>query len=84
MVCEEGSHRLGPPSKKSLKEGGDTPHPPSFLGWVERAWDLETRWVYREPGKARFMSLQWPRSDHCCSCLVPVPKTPKDSTWRPT
>ena len=73
MVCEEGSHRLGPPSKKAL-----------FLGWVERARDLGMRWVYREPGKARFMSLQWPMSDYCCSCLVPVPKTPKDSTWRPT
>ena len=30
MVCEEGSHRLGPPSKKSPKRGGIPPHPPSF------------------------------------------------------
>ena len=52
MVCEEGSHRLGPSSKKALKEGG-YPHPPLFLGWVERARDLGKRWVYREPGKAR-------------------------------
>ena len=32
MVCEEGSHRLGPPSNKALKEGGIHPHPPSFEG----------------------------------------------------
>ena len=57
MVCEEGSHRLGPPSKKAPKEGGYPPIPP-LLGWVERARDLGKRWVYREPGKARFMSLQ--------------------------
>ena len=57
MVCEEGSHRLGLPSKKAPKEGGYPPSP-LFLGWVQRARDLETRWVYREPAKARFMSLQ--------------------------
>ena len=45
---------------KAPKEGG---YPPSslFLGWVERVRDLETRWVYREQGKARFMSLQMGR-----------------------
>ena len=52
MVCEEGSHRLGTPSKKALKEGGYPPSP-LFLGWVERARDLGKRWVYRKPGKAR-------------------------------
>ena len=48
MVCEEGSHRLGPPSRKSSKRGG-IPPPPSPLFWGgsrDRA------------GKARFMSLQ--------------------------
>ena len=30
MVCEEGSHRLGPPSKKALKEGGYSSIPPLF------------------------------------------------------
>ena len=30
MVCEEGSHRLGPPSKKNPKRGGIPPIPPFF------------------------------------------------------
>ena len=45
-----------PPLGKAPKEGGYPPIPPLF--WVGRARDLDTRWVYREPGKARFMSLQ--------------------------
>ena len=57
MVCEEGSHRLGPSSRKSPKRGGIPPIPP-LLRWVERARDLGTRWVYIEQGKARFMLLQ--------------------------
>ena len=42
--------RLG----KAQKRGGYPPSP-LFLGWVERARDLGTRWVYREQGKARFI-----------------------------
>ena len=60
MVCEEGSHVTRPRSRKSPKRGGIQPIPP-LLGLVERARDLETRWVYREPGKARFMSRQMGR-----------------------
>ena len=55
MVCEEGSHVTRPPSRKSPKKGGYPPIPPSL---VERARDLGKRWVYREQGKARLMSLQ--------------------------
>ena len=44
---------MGPPSNNPTKEGGIPPHPPSFIGWVERARDRGQRWVYSEPGKAR-------------------------------
>ena len=48
MVCEEGSHKIGTPSRKSSKRGGiPPPHPPSFGVGREI-----------EQGKARFMSLQ--------------------------
>ena len=47
-----------PPLGKAPKEGGYPPPIPPLLGWVERARDLGTRWVYIEKGKARFMSLQ--------------------------
>ena len=46
-----------PPLTSPKKRGGYPPSP-LFLGWVERARDLGKRSVYREPGKARFMSLQ--------------------------
>ena len=58
MVCEEASHVTRPPSRKSPKEGGYPPPSPLLLGWVERVRDLGKRWVYREQGKARLMSLQ--------------------------
>ena len=60
MVCEEGVSQMGPPLGKAPKEGGYPPIPP-LLGWVERARDLGKRWVYREQGTARFMSLQTDR-----------------------
>ena len=47
-----------PPSRKSPKREGIPPPSPLFLGWLERARDLGSRWVYREQGKAQFMSLQ--------------------------
>ena len=44
---------LDPPLGKAPKRGDTPPHPP-FFGVVERARDLETRWVYREQGKSSF------------------------------
>ena len=72
---------MGPPSNQALKEGGDTPPFPLCGGWVERARDLDTRRVYREPGKAQGI---FTAKAHCligslgCSCSVPV-LTPANS-----
>ena len=60
MVYEEGSHVTIPRSRKSPKRGGIPPIPPLF-GVGRESPGLETRWVYREQGKALFMSLQMGR-----------------------
>ena len=48
MVCEEGSHRLGPPSRKSPKRGGIPPHPPSFGVGRESPGPRDEVGLYRE------------------------------------
>ena len=52
MGWKEGVSWMGPPSNNPQKEGGYPPIPP-LLWVVERARDLDTRRVYREPGKAQ-------------------------------